>query len=64
LFFGDLSEGSGEFEGGEDFGAVAVEEFEVVGEVVGFVDVAADEEDGALEFVFEGGGDGGDAGAP
>ena len=48
LLVADVAQGGPPFQSGDDEGAAAVEEFHVVGQIVGFIDVPADDEDGAL----------------
>ena len=64
LLLRNLTQGAGELQRREHFGAATVKQFQIIGEVVGFVDVAADDEDRASQLSLQRGCHRGDAASP
>ena len=64
LLFAQLPERPAQFQRRQHFGPPAEEQLDVVREVVGFIEVPADQHDRPMELLLHSGDDGGDAAAP
>ncbi len=64
LLLADAAKAAGQFQGGQNFRPSAGKKLNVVGQILGLVEMPADQQDGAIQFLAQCGDDGTNASAP